>query len=133
MIYLLDTNVVADLVVGVADVTDTFYTRLAQGHEISLCRPVYYEVRRGFLWKKSPRKLATFNNDIVPHLAWQPLTDDDWEQAAQFWAETTRRGRQLSTVDLLIAAIAHRLKAVVVSSDADFDALSVPRQDWRVP
>ena len=28
--------------------------------------------------------------------------------------------------------VADRLKGVIVSSDADFDALSVPREDWRI-
>jgi predicted nucleic acid-binding protein len=34
-------------------------------------------------------------------------------------------------VDLLIAAVAQRIDAVIVSADADFDHLSVRRENWR--
>jgi predicted nucleic acid-binding protein len=43
----------------------------------------------------------------------------------------TTKGRQFSDMDLLIAAIAKRLDAILVSSDSDFDALPVTREDWR--
>jgi predicted nucleic acid-binding protein len=41
-------------------------------------------------------------------------------------------GNQLADVDLLIAAVATRLGDIIVSSDTDFDALPVKRENWRV-
>ena len=41
------------------------------------------------------------------------------------------QGKQLSDVDLLIAALAQRLDGVVVTSDDDFDALPIQRENWR--
>ncbi len=61
------------------------------------------------------------------------LTDDDWRQAAQFWANAVNAGRQLADTDLLIAAIAKRVDGVVVTDDGDFDALPIRRENWRVP
>ncbi len=61
------------------------------------------------------------------------MEDADWERAAQFWADSKSKGRQLSDIDILIAAIAHRIDAIIVSSDADFDALPVKRENWREP
>ena len=46
----------------------------------------------------------------------------DWHQASQYWADARHAGRQLSDVDLLLAAVAARLDAVIVSSDEDFNA-----------
>jgi len=40
-------------------------------------------------------------------------------------------GRAFSDVDLLVAAVAERLGGIIVSADADFDALSVLRENWR--
>jgi predicted nucleic acid-binding protein len=71
--------------------------------------------------------------DLRPTLEWIALTNNDWSQAARLWADTVKRGRQLSDVDLLIAAIATRLDAIIVSSDTDFDALPVKRENWRTP
>ena len=64
---------------------------------------------------------------------WVPLVDADWEQAARFWADATSRGRQISDIDLLVAAVVSRLGGVIVSSDANFDALATPYEDWRNP
>jgi len=55
----------------------------------------------------------------------------NWQQAAQFWADAVNKGKQLSDVDLLVAAVAARLGGVVVSADGDFDALPVRRNIWR--
>jgi len=59
------------------------------------------------------------------------LSDIDWEQAAQFWADAVSRGKQHSDVDLLVAAIAKRLEATVITADDDFDSLPVKRENWR--
>jgi predicted nucleic acid-binding protein len=60
------------------------------------------------------------------------VTDDDWKQAAHYWVDTVRAGKQLADIDLLIAAIARRTNAVVVSADDDFDALPIRRENWRI-
>jgi len=59
------------------------------------------------------------------------IVEDDWRQAAEFWAETVSKGLQLADIDLLIAAVATRLDGVIVSADDDFDALSTARRNWR--
>jgi len=61
------------------------------------------------------------------------LEDEDWERAAHLWADAANRGRALSDVDLLVAVVALRLGAVVVSADDDFDTLPVQRENWRFP
>jgi predicted nucleic acid-binding protein len=70
---------------------------------------------------------------IIPLLDYIPLDDEDWLQAARLWADTRRQGRQLSDVDVLVAAVAFRRSAIIVSSDTDFDSLPVRREDWRIP
>jgi predicted nucleic acid-binding protein len=60
-------------------------------------------------------------------LEWVEMRSSDWEQAARLWADAVSRGKQLSDVDLLIASIALRQNAIIVSSDADFDAFPIKR------
>lgn len=88
---------------------------------------------RGLIKTNAARKLHVFQTMILPLLDELPLTDADWQQAAQFWADARRAGKQLSDVDLLVAALAHRLSGVIVSDDDDFDALPVRRENWREP
>ncbi|MBK8022738.1 MAG: PIN domain-containing protein [Chloroflexi bacterium] len=130
MIYLFDTNAIADLMndhpAMVAQV------RAHQREDVlGLCQPVDYEVWRGLRWRTAAGQLQLYINRIRPQFEWIPLIDEDWRQAAQFWAETRRAGKQLSDVDLLLAALAYRLNAVIVTNDDDFGALTVRHENWR--
>jgi predicted nucleic acid-binding protein len=77
--------------------------------------------------------MQIYEQQIRPLFQWVSMEDIDWEQAAKFWADSRRKGRQFSEVDLLIAAVAVRLNAVIISDDNDFDALPVKRENWRIP
>lgn len=132
MIYLLDTNAVSDLLHIHPKVTAQRDQRLRQGDQINLCPPIQYEILRGLLKVNATAQIRQFQEQFVPNYDWTPVTDEDWRQTAQFWADSSSKGKQLSDIDLLIAALAYRLDAIIVSSDADFDALPVKREDWRV-
>jgi tRNA(fMet)-specific endonuclease VapC len=129
--YILDTNVIGDRMKAIESVSRRLTETVAAGTRVYLCQPVYYEVMRGLLKTNATRKLQFFQETIMPLLYWLPLADIDWEQAAQFWADARNAGKQLSDVDLLIAAIAYRTQGVIVSDDDDFDALPIKRENWR--
>lgn len=133
MIYLLDTNVISDRIVGIKAVTERLFRAVADDHTVYLPQPVVFEVQRGLLKVNATRKLKIFDEQIVPLLEPQQVEERDWRQAAQMWADTRNAGRQLSDVDLLLAAMTLRLDAVLVSADNDFDALPIQRVDWRTP
>ena len=130
MIYLFDTNAIADLI-SAHEVIVAHVRAHQKQHVMGLCQPVDYEVQRGLLWRTAASKQQLYLNQIKPQFEWIPLTDADWQQAARFWAEAHTAGKQLSDVDLLLAALAQRIDAVIVSSDADFDALPIKRVNWR--
>lgn len=130
MIYLFDTNAVADLM----SAHPTMLVRVRkhqQEHVLGLCQPVDYEAWRGLRWRTAASQQQLYTDRIKPQFEWIPLTDADWRQAAHFWAQARSAGKQLSDVDLLLAALAFRLNAVIVTNDDDFDALPVLRENWR--
>jgi predicted nucleic acid-binding protein len=131
MIYLIDTNIIGDLIKFRNPTSEHAAARFAAKDTLGLCYPVYYEFLRGILWKQATGMFKVFNRRVLPRLEWIELTNADWEQAARFWAEARRSGKQLGDPDLLLAALAYRLNAVIVSADSDFDALSVRRENWR--
>ena len=131
LIYLLDTNAVADRINGLQNTTQKLNSVITDGHRVCLCAPIHYEVLRGLLWTNAPLKRRRYEEQFIPALEWIDLIDADWQQAAQFWADARRKGKQLADVDCLLAALAVRLNASIVSADADFDALPVKREDWR--
>ncbi len=130
--FLLDPNAVSDLMEQHIEVRRHTVARIDAGDRLAICRPVYYEVLRGLFWKNATRQLRSFQRLILPLFRWVDLEDTDWEQAARFWADARRRGKQLGDPDLLLAALAYRLNATIVSADSDFDTLPVDREDWRI-
>lgn len=131
--FLLDTNIIADLSNPVPNPTVAGHLRNNSQQTICLCTPVIYEVERGWEYRQAQAKLHDFRQNIIPRFTLVPTQLTDWRIAARLWADARRRGRQLSDVDLLIAAIAIRLSATIVSSDEDFKALPVQWENWRVP
>lgn len=131
MIYLLDTNVITDLIEGNQTVRNQLLEHKRQKQSLGLCTPIYYEVQRGLVAANLIRKQRVFAEAVLPRLTWIGLIEVDWIQAIQFWADARRKGRQMSDIDVLLATIAIRLDAVIVSSDGDFDALPVRRENWR--
>ncbi len=131
MIYLLDTNVISDLIRKNPNVTQRVFQERASGNSLALCFPVYYELIRGILWKKAINQSKVLHTKIMPLLIWLPLEDGDWIQAAHFWDTATSAGRKISDIDFLVSALVYRLNATLVSSDADFDILPISRENWR--
>jgi tRNA(fMet)-specific endonuclease VapC len=59
------------------------------------------------------------------------VEEEDAVRAAQLQVSLRRQGRQLKTVDALIAAIALRYNLIVLTSDNDFDAIPDLRcENW---
>lgn len=129
--YILDTNVISDWLKAHPAVTDKFEAAVASGDTLYLCQPVHYEVIRGLNWKKATAQMKHLQSVLEESLTWLSLTDADWLQAAQLWSQAVSAGKQLHDTDLLVASLANRLDAVIVSADDDFDALSVRRENWR--
>lgn len=128
MKYLLDTNIITALIKGDSRVLAQLEAHLDDG--VYLCQPVYYEAMRGLLWKNATTKIQTLER-LRLRLGWFQLLESDWEQAGVLWAQAVSHGRQLADIDLLIAAIAQRQGAVIVTDDNDFEALPVKRENWR--
>lgn len=131
MIYVLDTNAVSDFLKKQPTVTNAIIKAQRQQERIIITQPVHYEIIRGLVRHHATAQLIRLNTQILPLFEWGEITDTDWIQAAQLWADAVSRGKQLSDVDLLITAITQRLAATLVSSDTDFDALPIQRVNWR--
>lgn len=130
-VFVLDTNVISDMVSPNPNVTVVNQIAAHRQHTICLCEAVDYEVRRGYLKTGATAKLRVYEERIKLQFQWVAIVEVDWRQAAQFWADAVNKGKQLSDVDLLVAAVATRLGGQVISADDDFDALPVTRTTWR--
>ena len=131
-VFVLDTNVLSDIIAPTP--IQNVIAKIAAHRQdtICLCEAVEYEVRRGYLKTSATGKLKIYEERINPQFQWVNITEADWQQAARFWADAANKGKALSDVDLLVAAVARRLAGIVVSADGDFDELPVQRVNWRL-
>lgn len=93
IVYLLDTNVFSDLLRRNANVYTHLEAARSGGDDLCICQPVYYEVLRGPLWAGASAKEHAFHADFLPLFRRVSLTDDDWKQAAYFWAVAVGGGK----------------------------------------
>lgn len=129
--FVLDTDTISYILRGNPIVTEKMRRAAEQGTEFYLCPIVYYEVRRGLLYRDAKRQLGDFEK-LASLLIWKELAKDVWEEAASVWANIRRKGQPVGgDADVLIAAYTRRLRATVVSHNtADFARLGVSVTDW---
>jgi predicted nucleic acid-binding protein len=132
LIYVLDSNAISDYVNAFEPTSSRIDQAILETDIVYLSQAVRFEVVRGLLYTRAVRKLRIFNEELVPQLNSLPLVESDWEQAARFWVESRSKGKQLSDIDLLIAAQTRRMNATLITNDDDFDALPIRRENWRV-
>ncbi len=92
---------------------------ILQGDAVACCGIVVVEILRGARNEKDFQILS----ESLRSLEQLPIDDDVIVRAARWGYELDRKGKSLSTTDLLIAASAYG-KARVVHIDSDFEVLA---------
>jgi tRNA(fMet)-specific endonuclease VapC len=129
--YLLDTNVISLLLRRDEVVEQRTEAAFSVNATILLSPVVFYEIRRGLV-KRNAKKQIEFFERLSPRFKWRDFDREDWEQAAQLWAARMKKGAPLEDADLLIAAQAKRLGAILVTdNERHFEDLGVKLENWR--
>ncbi len=84
-----------------------------------LAEPVLFEVLRSA--RPEEARLLEAQFDVLPCL---PTPKDLWQRAIALGQACRQAGRTVFSLDLLVAAVAMHHDAVVVSFDADFEAIA---------
>lgn len=131
--YLLDTNHISRLIMRDHPLHQYILGKIDEGHNFAICVPVLTEMLFGIgilpraaqnleIWKKIKSNFPCY----LPN-------ETDAEVAADLQISLRRRGRQLETVDALIAAVALRNDFSLLTTDKDF--LAVPNlqiENWLI-
>jgi tRNA(fMet)-specific endonuclease VapC len=129
--YLLDTNHLSPLVTFDHPLRQTLIDQLRHSHTFSIAAPVLTEFLFGI--QTLPRAVTNLQEWQKYQNAFKYYDIDraDAEQAATLQLELRRRGRQLHTVDALIAAVALRYQLILLTTDQDFQALNgLAQENW---
>jgi tRNA(fMet)-specific endonuclease VapC len=129
--YLLDTNHASPLV--------TLHHRLRQrvldehrkGHTFAICTPALSEILFGIgVLPRAVQNRKEWDN-LRPSLTIYHIGEDDAEMAASLQIALRRQGRQLDTVDALVAAIAIRYNLILLTTDKDFRPITqLKSENW---
>ena len=129
--YLLDTNHLSPFITLDHPLRQILIDRLQQGDTFSIAVPALTEFLFGI--QTLPRKLLNLQEWQKYHnvFGYNDIQRADAEQAANLQLELRRRGRQLHTVDALIAAVALRYNLTLLTTDKDFQGVvGLPQENW---
>ncbi len=122
--FLLDTNQVGEATDASSPVLQRIYEQQRRGVKVGTCIPVLCEIESGRLNLANPNKYLEGLNRLLRKVRIWPLTP----ATAQFYGEIRndlrKRGRALSQVDMMLAALCREMELVLVTADKDFEALA---------
>ena len=134
--YLPDSNIVSQLIRGDLTLHLGGGAVLRAGGDVYLSSAVEYEVRRGLLWKRAvnlERELDSLRLDLTPAL----LQESAWVRAAELWSHSRKAGMPLPDGDILIAAHALDLSAILVTNNEKhfrlFEPVGLQIENWTTP
>lgn len=106
--YLLDTNHLSPLVTTEHPLRTKILQQIQAGNHFAVAVPALTELLFGIQSLPRARQNLAEWTRLSPAIIFHRIEQADAEQAANLQLELRRRGRQLHTVDALIAAVALR-------------------------
>ena len=132
--YLLDTNHASPLVTPQHPLRQRVLQQLDAGDSLALCVPVLTETLFGIgILPRAVQNRSEWTK-LQPLFPCYIPDEVDAELAADLQIALRRQGRQLATVDALIAVIALRYDLILLTTDGDFRVVpNLQHQNWLQP
>ena len=120
--YLLDCNHLSPALRKTSKLRNRIEQRRLAGDRFICCHPVLCELEAGIQHTPKPDENRRQLSHLLNHIRLWPLD-----------LELRRKGRVLSQVDIMLAALARQHKLTLLTSDLDFQALpDLTVEDWTV-
>jgi predicted nucleic acid-binding protein len=128
---LLDTNHLGLAVRKKSKVLARLKAELARGVRVGTCIPVLCEIELGAEQVADPAKYRKSLQEVLRMVRQWPLSRATAKLYGEIAFDLKRRGRALSQVDLMLAALCRELDLVLVTRDNDFAALPwLKTENW---
>ncbi len=105
-----------------------------KGTRIGTCVPVLCEVEVGIQQVSHPEEYRRALRQLLRRVRIWPIDLETAKIYGEIYQDLRRRGRVLSQVDMMMAALARQMSLTILTTDRDFEALSdIPVEDWSSP
>jgi tRNA(fMet)-specific endonuclease VapC len=129
--HLLDTNHVGMAVDKASVVGQRIFEARLLGMRVGTCLPVLCEIEAGMRQVRHKAKYRRDLNHFLVQVRIWPIDLKTTQIYGDVYAELRRRGRVLSQVDIMVAALARQMRLTILTTDRDFEALlDIRTADW---
>jgi tRNA(fMet)-specific endonuclease VapC len=128
---MLDTNHLGLAVRAGSRVFQRITKEIRRGIKVGTCVPVLCEIEVGACNVSDPAAYRQDVQRVLRHVRVWPMTLDTARQYGEIADDLRRRGRALSQVDIMLAALCREMGLTLVTTDKDFAALPwLKTEDW---
>jgi tRNA(fMet)-specific endonuclease VapC len=130
--YLLDTNHLRPAIERISALRERICQQVRLGDRFGTCVPVLCELQAALSnnrrSKEYQRNLAALFSGSIRLWPLEPPVDRVY---GDIYHDLRRRGRVLSQVDMMLAALARHMDLILLTADQDFDTLAdLQRENW---
>ena len=132
--YLLDTNHVSRAVTPRSPVQKRVAELRQRGVKVGTCVPVLCEIEAGIQQVSKPDAYRQNLQRLLRQIRVWPIDPATATIYGVIHHDLKRRGRALSQVDMMLAALARQMNLTLATSDQDFTALpDITTENWLAP
>ena len=129
--FLLDTNHLSHAVDCESVVAQRILEARLEGHRVGVCLPVLCELEAGSRFVNRPVEYRRNLDQLLRQLRIWPMDTETTRLYGDLYAELRSKGRALSSVDIMIAALCRQFDCTLLTADRDFEAVSdVTAENW---
>jgi tRNA(fMet)-specific endonuclease VapC len=121
--YLFDTNHLSAAIDDEAGIRERILRLRRDGHRLGTCVPVLCELETGIERTRRREQNRRILRALLRQIRIWPLEPPIARLYAEIYHELRARGRVLSQVDMMLAALSRSLDATLLTDDRDFEAL----------
>ena len=129
--YLLDTNHLSRAVTSGSSVRRRITELRQRGVKVGTCVPVLCEIEAGIVQVNRPQIYRQNLDRLLRQMRIWPIDPATARIYGAIHHDLKQRGRVLSQVDMMLAALARQMSLTLATSDQDFSALpDIATENW---
>lgn len=129
--YLIDTNHLSAGILRVSEVRDRLYQLRRAGIKLGTCMPVICELEAGIQNTNRPQACYRHLRGLLEYVRLWPIDFEIAKLFGEIYLDLRGRGKILSHVDVVLAALAQHFNVTLLTTDRDFEALpDIRTENW---